>query len=714
MQTVQTRQSWLGPFLMKPSSNGMGFWISTGTETPIQIQIEVLKAGSVVIRVPLVKQVFEAEYGIYLGEIATGLDPDQEYSYRVQVEGSAWLPEGFDEEDLQFRTLPHPSSGAELEFFLVSCNGIEEYEKKRKKGGANQAWAMWDKMLAQAKERPKCRIAILAGDQVYMDDAFSSYLAKGKESDLTSQIQAVYRKYWGGLSYRKLLARVPSLLMWDDHDLIDGWGSRPDAYKDKKGTWKPNWTDFGKQMSTAFKAMQATRNPGLLGNGKNGFSYLYQWGDTAMLGLDLRSQRDVKAKAGMGQMLSDEHREEIDQALNSLRSEINTLFVITPVTVARMGSGIEALLGSLANYTWWLASKISYGRSLLRVAVWTVLSFIFLFIAQLNTTLLPSFWQAITLILLSSVLLLSEVLRKTKVAKKSSHSKLKIVYLGVALFGLFCLAYPFILSSAQIDRSFAGALFEKTARASSSAWDSLWWVFVVGATGTVSMYFLHNGKGKKNSKSFTAPIKIASIGGAGIFFLVIWWLGLPTWRFTIETFPAILVMAMTAMIGIALYLVAILEAFGAIDEIAGLDDDLKDAWSSEQNAHELHWLGSHISSYLKDDKKVVILTGDIHTGGLSYLKFTFPDGQTKTVPQITSSPIAYVPMPTGVERLTSGDKLVPLPEVDPVCHAYNVFYACQRNFVVVTIGKGQEQTQTLDCEFVFEEMVNPVRFSPII
>src|SRR3546814_20346878 len=38
----------------------------------------------------------------------------------------------------------------------------------------------------------------------------------------------LYVSRWSQQAVRPTLASIPSIMMWDDHDLIDGWGSYPD------------------------------------------------------------------------------------------------------------------------------------------------------------------------------------------------------------------------------------------------------------------------------------------------------------------------------------------------------------------------------------------------------------------------------------------------------------------------------------------------------
>jgi len=46
------------------------------------------------------------------------------------------------------------------------------------------------------------------------------------------QQQQHYLEIYGQPQISHILARVPSLMMWDDHDIFDGWGSHKKWFHD--------------------------------------------------------------------------------------------------------------------------------------------------------------------------------------------------------------------------------------------------------------------------------------------------------------------------------------------------------------------------------------------------------------------------------------------------------------------------------------------------
>jgi hypothetical protein len=312
-------------------------------------------------------------------------------------------------------------------------------------------------------------------------------------------------------------------------------------------------------LTDVFYKMQASRNPEVIGNKNNGYSFETSIGNLSFLALDLRSHRNIKGGLdGFGIMISEEHKRELKKRFTQLQKKVivDTVFIISPVTIARMGGKIEKAIGKMANsvwdISWWLTRY--YNKSWVRTLPWFFISMI--------------------------------------------------------LFGLLIC---------------------------SCCW----------------------------------------------------------------------LKALFLLLFIFSFLMIILEATGFLDELAGLDDDINDAWSSEINARELHWLAIQINQLLGARKKVVILSGDIHTGGLTYLNF-----DKGIVSQVTSSPISCNPMSPLVERLTSGFNKIQLPEKDSVCEAENIFFKCKRNFVLCKTYT-ENSKKRVDVEFYFENFYKPIKFYDI-
>ena len=126
----------------------------------------------------------------------------------------------------------------DLRIAFVSCNGQEKNDRKRPLDERN---AMWRRLRIEHEDRP-FQLLLQGGDQVYADELLKSHpalkrWARGKrpskaiapQADLAETLQdgffGLYLDILGQPAISGMMARVPSLAMWDDHDICDGWGS---------------------------------------------------------------------------------------------------------------------------------------------------------------------------------------------------------------------------------------------------------------------------------------------------------------------------------------------------------------------------------------------------------------------------------------------------------------------------------------------------------
>lgn len=167
-----------------------------------------------------------------------GLQPVTEYRYAVfgEENGKYRVLLGQDH-PYRFRTLP--SQPASLSFAFYSCHMPYKQSVFSNTNIVNME--MWD-CLNEVMDRhyqEDFRFLIAGGDQVYTDGVTTldiwKYLngAMCKEGgqlfpsqdEMVSWYRDIYRGYWGFPSLRKAYSRYPTYMIWDDHELGDGWGS---------------------------------------------------------------------------------------------------------------------------------------------------------------------------------------------------------------------------------------------------------------------------------------------------------------------------------------------------------------------------------------------------------------------------------------------------------------------------------------------------------
>ncbi|EYD71399.1 alkaline phosphatase D family protein [Limimaricola hongkongensis] len=145
---------------------------------------------------------------------------------------------GYEFEGRRFEVCTKLSGDLRLAF--VSCNGEENGDMDRDPAERD---AMWGRLRAAHEDRPFAAL-LQGGDQIYADEVTQGHrLSEGwpedipsaaSEADLADLAAHLRRgfvaRYMRGLAspeVKAVVARVPTLAVWDDHDICDGWGSLP-------------------------------------------------------------------------------------------------------------------------------------------------------------------------------------------------------------------------------------------------------------------------------------------------------------------------------------------------------------------------------------------------------------------------------------------------------------------------------------------------------
>ena len=181
------------------------------------------------------------------------LQPDTKYSYAIWSSTEEAFVLGHDKRR-RFRT---PAEKGDFAFGLFSCHNPYEFDDAGSLGlkiGSSKVaklqnmrlWDMARMAFSDRKTKSQSRqvdFAIAGGDQAYCDgcDAFNiwKYLEKilkkrklgddpntiPEQEDMVSWYREMYRGYWGHLSIKALFSQFPTYMIWDDHEIRDGWGS---------------------------------------------------------------------------------------------------------------------------------------------------------------------------------------------------------------------------------------------------------------------------------------------------------------------------------------------------------------------------------------------------------------------------------------------------------------------------------------------------------
>lgn len=256
-----------------------------------------------------------------------GLSADTLYFYRLWTNAACSLPlplQGLREDELQFRTLPADPQ-AQIDFVVMSCHNPTVAQEDGFEGHA--VWADLPQIIDRRSNR-NVRFALMVGDQIYADDWQQKILDEPTEAGRLGLYLEVYRRFWSNIHYRRVLCRLPAMMIWDDHDITDGWGSEAKSFDGESATFLPKWRGLFEAAHRSFSVMQASRNPApLAGDPHADFDFAFRIGRWGFLCLDLRTNRNVRLR----RLLTPEQAHRIRQWVEANRQELQTLFVVSPV-----------------------------------------------------------------------------------------------------------------------------------------------------------------------------------------------------------------------------------------------------------------------------------------------------------------------------------------------------------------------------------------------
>ena len=193
---------------------------------------------------------------------------------------------------------------------FFSCNGFDAYVPEQVASDLTYS-NVWDHLLSVHEETP-LHLLIWGGDQNYIDFIFEDIpflrawlnmewnqkWTTDYRDDLKEQVEQyhfnTYAENWNRRKeIRKALASIPSIMMWDDHDIFDGAGSYPPLLHDS-----PMMMGLflaAQKMRLLFQhhtTLEKAREHHLFGY--QGYNFFARCGaNLAILGTDGRTERDT-------------------------------------------------------------------------------------------------------------------------------------------------------------------------------------------------------------------------------------------------------------------------------------------------------------------------------------------------------------------------------------------------------------------------------------
>jgi hypothetical protein len=333
----------LGPVVGHTDETSTRIWIQA-FDHPGEYSLRVQGAGLF----NFVSTEGQLEFGTGIA-IAEGLRPDRVYRYSVLRRGRV-----VSRARGTFRTMPEPRSGAPILFCAVSCS-------------QTQHEGVWTQFAAFV-EKAKPAFVLMMGDQVYMDEDPPDVFEDHFQSKRAVRRRALAEKYalnWSREPVRKVLANVPTYMMWDDHDIRDGWGSVAAdsltlAQTHPRG--RPIFLKSNAYFEDArdvYWHFQGCHNPlripgqslpnyveGPPGPGtRAAMPFAFRCGRLVVLVLDQRGDRDVFRSSFP--ILGAKQWSFVDQVFAGLDADVEALAVMTPTPIASMDPNgqVQNLLG---------------------------------------------------------------------------------------------------------------------------------------------------------------------------------------------------------------------------------------------------------------------------------------------------------------------------------------------------------------------------------
>ena len=250
-----------------------------------------------------------------------GLEPETWYGYALHARDDERMLFGHN----RLRRFRTPAAEAERRPFriaLLSCHmpyRVSGLFRKRTELASPEMWDYLAETLGQVED--EVEVVIAGGDQVYADGVPTLDIWKllnrsmrregdrllPDEEDMLSWYRDIYRGYWGFDGVQRVFDRYPTYMVWDDHEIADGWGSRhlgDDGPDDGLAQMLPDLEDRGLSREDgrflvqrmfgaavrAYEEYQHSHNPG---TAPGVWDYSFRRGGAAFYVLDGRGNRDV-------------------------------------------------------------------------------------------------------------------------------------------------------------------------------------------------------------------------------------------------------------------------------------------------------------------------------------------------------------------------------------------------------------------------------------
>ena len=319
-----------GPLLSIESDHLYSFCLLTRSDTPLQLKVDEKRYPASCLTKTPSGFFWRAEVEIPAME----LTQSKNYAWFEQ-EATKPLTTKNKQSNWSF-TVPGISQALNIAY--ASCNGFHHPRDKNKE---QQDYALWHKMQVEHGHNPY-HLLIMGGDQIYADElpmspsapklnqwfnlSEAQKLLTPDTTDIHQELDELFeRQYfntWGQSDIANMLASVPSIMMWDDHDIIDGWGS----YAEEKQQC-PIFKAIFHWANIYFRLFQLRGMSQTLLDEKHHASYCFVFRRQLIVAMDNRSERQIT------RIMSKEHWRLLQSKVAELSEGADNILLLSAVPV---------------------------------------------------------------------------------------------------------------------------------------------------------------------------------------------------------------------------------------------------------------------------------------------------------------------------------------------------------------------------------------------
>jgi PhoD related phosphatase len=210
-----------------------------------------------------------------------------------------------------------PAQNQKPSIVYASCNGFSDPTLMKNISDQN---ALWKRMKSlhdgvdtiRSQRYGPWHLLLMGGDQIYSDAMWNKKYCRNlatwselswsqrKNRAFTTDIQKeverffeeLYISRWSQPELSTVMASIPSVMMWDDHDIFDGWGSYP--FEQHNCPVYQGIFNIARKYFKLFQLQSVDALPSPRLPDQDAFSQGYRLADMGLLVLDMRSERMPK------------------------------------------------------------------------------------------------------------------------------------------------------------------------------------------------------------------------------------------------------------------------------------------------------------------------------------------------------------------------------------------------------------------------------------